>query len=71
MITVSIAINGRVIFARSAVNQGLRENGLTLYAQDDGHTLMHRREDGAVALAMQMLGKIHEQGVRPRQCTPR
>lgn len=59
MITVTIAINERVIMARSAINLDQRdEQGRTLYAVDDGRQLAHHRSDGAVLLAMQMLEGI-------------
>jgi len=63
MITVSILINGHPIYTRSAVNVGEDANypGRHRYALDDGSELMHTRDDGAVPLAIQMLGTIKEQ----------
>lgn len=64
MISVSIAINGEPIFARSANNIGeVQPKGHSKYLLDDGSTLIHRREDGAVKLAIEMLKTIKEQGV--------
>lgn len=48
MISVSIAINGELIYARAAVNR-LRETGK--YVVDDGSFIEHNPEDGAVELA--------------------
>ena len=62
MISVSIAINSEPIFARSAVNRGEQPSGYTKYEVDDGSTLLHKPDDGAVALAIQMLKTIKEQG---------
>lgn len=63
MISVSIAINGEPIFARSAVNVGTQSCGRTKYSLDDGTSLLHKREDGAVRLAIEMLKTIKEPGV--------
>lgn len=60
MITVAILINGQPIIARSAVNKGVGADGLTRYAVDDGSEIFHRRDDGAVPLAIQMLQTIKE-----------
>lgn len=65
MITVSISINGQVIFCRSAVNQGEASpheglNGVHCYKVDDGTMIKHRRSDGAVPLAIKLLKTIHE-----------
>lgn len=62
MITVAILINGQPIMARSAVNQ-VEQNALgeTLYLLDDGTKVYHKREAGAVKLAIKMLKKIKEQ----------
>lgn len=61
MITVAILINGQPITARSAVNTGhVLGNGCTVYHVDDGTKIHHRREDGAVKLAMKMLKTIRE-----------
>jgi len=63
MLSVSIALNGEPIYARTAVNQGEQPGGLTEYLIDDGSIVLHKREDGAVALAIQILQTIKEQGV--------
>ncbi len=58
MISVTIDINGRVIHFRSAVNQGkqgLDEWGLYKYKLDNGDIIVHRRRDGAIPLAIEML----------------
>jgi len=61
MITVTIAINDRVIYARSAINQGIGSDGInTWYLNDDGKIIKHKREDGAVKLAIKMLKTIKE-----------
>lgn len=57
MISVSIAINGEPIFARTAVNR-LAEIGK--YVVDDGSYIEHDPKDGAVALAIKMLETIKE-----------
>lgn len=61
MITVSIAINGEPIFARSAVNTGKTlGNGCTVYELDCKTKVHHNPESGAIKLAKKMLDKIHE-----------
>ena len=65
MITVSILINGNPIATRSAVNVGITPEEKSIYKLDDGKTLLHRRGDGAVALAIEMLKSIKEVGVKP------
>ena len=65
MITVAILINGNPIAARSAVNIEECASGYHKYKLDDGKTLLHRREDGAVKLAIEMLKSIKEVGVKP------
>jgi hypothetical protein len=60
MITVCILINGQPIMARSAVNTGKHRNGKVVYRVDDGGTLLHDPEDGAVELAKLLLGTIRE-----------
>lgn len=57
MISVSIAINGEPIYARTAVNR-LSEIGK--YVLDDGSLLKHNPDDGAVTLAIKMLETIKE-----------
>lgn len=64
MISVSIFINGKPIFTRSAVNvtpQPLPPGDEKhLYKVDDGSFIRHQRNKGAVALAIQMLKTIKE-----------
>ncbi len=55
MITVAILINGQPIMSRAAVNRRELPDGRCLYELDDGSTLNHRRDDGAVLLAIEML----------------
>lgn len=64
MITVAILINGNPILTRSAINRGTGDDGLTTYTVDDGSVLYHRRDDGAVALAVQMLGTVKSEAIR-------
>lgn len=59
MITVSIAINGHAIFTRSAICTAINSKGNT-YLLDDGTTLKHRYEAGAVPLAIAMLNTIKD-----------
>lgn len=66
--TVAILVNGKPIFARSAVRAAeqpeLREGCKdVLYNVDDGNRLFHNPEDGAVPLAIQMLKLIKTEGV--------
>lgn len=61
MISVSIAINGTVIMARSAVNVGQGyKPGTCQYEVDDARVITHNPDDGAVALAIEMLRGIRE-----------
>lgn len=61
MITVTIAINGHTIYARSAVRVETGKPGEpNLYSVDDGTMLAHKYHDGAVALAKRMLDTICE-----------
>lgn len=61
MISVQILINDRVIYNRSAVNQGISPDEInTWYLNDDGKIIKHKREDGAVKLAIKMLKTIKE-----------
>jgi len=66
VISVSIAINGVVVQARSAVNvckcncERGGERHLCTYKVDDGTRLKHWRGDGAVKLAKMMLDTINE-----------
>lgn len=61
MITVSVAINGTVIFARTAVNTGNAVKELVRYKLDDGTELLHNPNDGAIVLSKLMLDQIEEQ----------
>jgi len=56
VIGVYITINGRPIFARTAVNR-LQERGV--YVADDGLEIKHNPDEGAVALAIKLLETIH------------
>lgn len=60
VITVTISINERVIFARSAVR--VAEGAVNTYQVDDGRRLTHRYQDGAIPLAIQLLEGIVEPG---------
>lgn len=70
MLTVAILINGNPIMARSANNTGDRNGSKVRYLVDDGSSLWHDPEDGAVSLAERLLGTIKEQGV-DKKPTPR
>lgn len=65
MISVAILINGNPIMARSAVNVRDLGDGRCEYKLDDGNTLRHRPDDGAVALAIEMLKTIKEVKTTP------
>ena len=59
MLTVAILLNGQPIMARSVVNQlETNDRGETRYRCDDGRDLWHRRDAGAVPLAIAMLETI-------------
>ncbi len=60
MISVAILINGEPIMARSAVNRETDKDGLAIYDVDDGSVITHKKEDGAVKLAIEMLKTIYE-----------
>ena len=67
MITVAILINGQPIMARSATNicevkakRGEQPGQWCSYRADDGSHIRHRREDGAVNLAIRLLQTIKE-----------
>ncbi len=61
MITVAILINGNPIMSRSAVNKMRRnDKGETEYRCDDGSTIWHKSDIGAVPLAIAMLKTIDE-----------
>jgi hypothetical protein len=61
VITVAILINGQPIMARSATNTGRHRGRETVYTVDDGSEILHDPDDGAVPLAMKLLGTIREQ----------
>lgn len=59
MITVTIYINHRPIYTHSAVNKGIGYDSImTAYLTDTGDVIMHKREDGAVNLAIKILETI-------------
>jgi hypothetical protein len=62
MITVSILINGEPLFTRTAVNAKTLDHldDTCKYNLDDGSTIIHKRDDGAVKLAKAMLDTIKE-----------
>lgn len=63
MITVTVAINGNVLVHRGAVNvseEGLADDRVHTYKSDDGTVIKHRRDEGAVALAIKMLRRVRE-----------
>lgn len=64
MITVSVAINGHVIIARSARNvkdlKITKTSHICQYKVDDGSVIEHDRFDGAVVLAKKMLETVKE-----------
>jgi len=70
MITVTISINERPIYTRSAVNTTKQDaDGKTIYAVDDGTEIHHLREDGAVPLAIEMLKTIKDVGFQQPSIT--
>lgn len=58
MITVTVSINGQPIFTRSAVRVVTGEPNQ--YRVDDGTTIEHHYDAGAVELAKKMLDTIKE-----------
>lgn len=63
MITVSILLNGRPVYTRTAVNTLKKKpNGDSIYSLDDGNTIAHDNEDGVISLAHQILNTIKEHG---------
>lgn len=63
MITVSIYINGKAIFTRSAHRRTARwqnEKGEDAYLLDTNEMVFHNRDAGAVKLAIKMLKTIKE-----------
>jgi hypothetical protein len=61
MITVAILINGNPLMARSVTNT-LEEtpDGSVVYLCDTGEKIIHKRDAGAVELAIKMLRTIRE-----------
>jgi hypothetical protein len=63
MITVQININGNCILARSATRiRDENAEGEAIYEVDDGNTILHKPNEGAVALAHKLLDCIKEKG---------
>lgn len=60
MITVSISINGNVIYARTAVNISKSDDEINSYKLDTGRIIKHNQSDGAIVLAKKMLKTINE-----------
>jgi hypothetical protein len=60
MITVAILINGKPLMARSATNTMNEIDEGIIYLCDTGEEIIHRPQDGAVALAIKMLKTIRE-----------
>lgn len=61
MITVSIHINNKAIYTRSAVNTGAKDDdGRSIYKCDTGEYIEHFRDDGALPLVRKMLETIRE-----------
>ena len=61
MITVAILINGNPIMARSATNTLVETaTGEHIYFCDSGEKIKHKRDAGAVSLAIKMLKTIKE-----------
>ena len=60
LITVAILINGNPIMARSATNTLKETPEGHIYLCDDGSQIIHKRDTGAVALAIKLLETIKE-----------
>jgi len=58
MITVTISINDKVIYSRSAVRR--KTDAINTYEVDDGTIIKHKYGDGAIPLAIKMLKTIKE-----------
>ena len=59
MISVSIFVNNNPIFTRSARNLNKHNSkGETAYLVDTGKTIYHKREEGAIELAIRLLKTI-------------
>ena len=67
MLSVVIYIDHLPVVLRTAVNKsGLDDPAMThpphtTYRTDDGKLLLHRREDGAVSLAIKLLQAIEDE----------
>ncbi len=67
MLTVGIFINGNPLVAKNAINTGkLNDKGETGYLCDDGTTVWHHPEDGAVILAHKLLELIRNDEPKKR-----
>lgn len=64
MITVTVAINGFTIIARSARRTpgDTDEESVNAYLCDDGRTIMHRYGDGGAKLAIKLLESVRDIG---------
>jgi len=63
MITVVIKMNGKAIYARTAINvtgKKISRGDCDVYDVDDGRTLYYKRDLGAIPLAIEMLKGIKE-----------
>jgi len=58
MMTVVIYINNVPIVSRSARNVEFIEDDTYRYKVDDGQELIHKRSDGAIKLAINMLKNV-------------
>jgi len=60
MITVNILINGQPLFTRSAWRTKGKSGEKCTYKLDDGSTVKHNYDDGAIPLAKKLLDTIQE-----------
>lgn len=67
MISVMILINGKPIMGRSATNTLRKRGKKTIYKCDDGASILHDPEDGAVVLAHKLLDRLKIHGERSRR----
>lgn len=59
MMTVAIFLNGNPLVAKSVVNEGFNsDTGKHSYRLDSGEVILHDRDAGAIALAIEMLKYI-------------
>lgn len=63
MLTVSILINGQLIYTRTVVNMLVEKKA---YICDDGSLITHDPDDGAIALAIKALETIREVGAKKK-----